>query len=48
MRFNSVAQRYEELERKYPGITNRCPLKYIATYLGTSQVSISRIRCGNQ
>jgi CRP-like cAMP-binding protein len=48
MRFNSVAQRYEELERKYPGITNRCPLKHIATYLGTSQVSISRIRGGNQ
>lgn len=48
MRFNSVSQRYDELERKYPGITNRCPLKYIATYLGTSQVSISRIRGGNQ
>lgn len=48
MRFNSTAQRYEELEKKYPGITNRCPLKYIATYLGTTQVSISRVRGGKQ
>lgn len=48
LRFNSIAERYRELETKYPGITNRCPLKYIATYLGTTQVSISRIRSGIQ
>lgn len=48
MRFNTTSQRYEELEKKYPGITNRCPLKYIATYLGTTQVSISRVRSGVQ
>jgi CRP-like cAMP-binding protein len=44
----SAAERYHLLEKKYPGLTNRSPLKYIASYLNTSQVSISRIRSGNQ
>lgn len=48
IRFMSAAERYRELERKYPGLTNRIPLKYIASYLGTSQVSLSRIRAGVQ
>lgn len=48
MRFHSTAQRYHLLEKKYPGITNRCPLKHIASYLGTTSVSISRIRSGIQ
>lgn len=48
LRFYSMKERYELLERKYPGITNRCPLHYIASYLGTTQVSISRIRAGIQ
>lgn len=48
MRFHSTAERYHMLEKKYPGITNRCPLKYIASYLGTTSVSISRIRSGIQ
>jgi signal-transduction protein with cAMP-binding, CBS, and nucleotidyltransferase domain len=48
MRFLSAAERYRELEEKYPGITNRVPLKHIASYLGTTQVSISRIRSGLQ
>lgn len=48
LRFNSMRERYELLERKYPGIMNRCPLRYIASYLGTTQVSISRIRSGIQ
>lgn len=48
IRFLSAAERYHELERKYPGIANRIPLKHIASYLGTTQVSISRIRRGIQ
>lgn len=48
IRFMSAKERYEELERLYPGITNRAPLKHIASYLGTTQVSISRIRAGKQ
>lgn len=48
LRFYSMRERYELLEKKYPGIMNRCPLHYIASYLGTTQVSISRIRAGVQ
>ena len=48
LRFYSMKERYELLEKKYPRIMNRCPLHYIASYLGTSQVSISRIRAGLQ
>ena len=48
LRFYSMKERYELLSEKYPGIMNRCPLHYIASYLGTSQVSISRIRAGLQ
>ncbi len=48
LRFYSMKERYTLLEKKYPGIANRCPLHYIASYLGTTQVSISRIRAGIQ
>lgn len=48
IRFFSAKERYEELEKLYPGITNRAPLKHIASYLGVTQVSISRIRAGKQ
>jgi len=48
LRFYSMRERYEQLQQKYPGIMNRCPLHYIASYLGTTQVSISRIRAGIQ
>ncbi|MGE4287469.1 MAG: Crp/Fnr family transcriptional regulator [Salinivirgaceae bacterium] len=48
LRFLSAKERYWELEKKYPGITNRAPLKHIASYLNTTDVSISRIRAGKQ
>ena len=48
IRFLSAKERYDELEKLYPGISNRAPLKHIASYLGTTQVSISRIRAGKQ
>ncbi|MCU0344043.1 MAG: Crp/Fnr family transcriptional regulator [Ignavibacterium sp.] len=48
IRFFSAKERYFEFEKKYPGIMNRAPLKHIASYLGTTQVSVSRIRAGIQ
>lgn len=48
IRFMTLRERYFELETQHPGITNRVPLKHIASYLGTTQVSISRIRAGKQ
>lgn len=48
IRFLSAKERYFEFEKRYPGITNRAPLKHIASYLGTTQVSVSRIRAGLQ
>ncbi|WP_225444188.1 Crp/Fnr family transcriptional regulator [Echinicola arenosa] len=39
-----AAVRYEELIQNHPGITNRISLGNIASYLGISQVSLSRIR----
>ncbi len=48
IRFLSAKERYMELERKFPGITNRIPLKHLASFIGTTQVSVSRIRAGKQ
>ena len=48
IRFMTAAERYHTLERQYPGISNRIPLKHLASYLGTTQVSLSRIRGGKQ
>lgn len=48
LRFYSMKERYELLEKKHQGIMNRCPLHYIASFLCTTQVSISRIRAGIQ
>ena len=48
IRFLSAAERYAELCKKYPGIANRIPLKHLASYLGTTPVSLSRIRSGVQ
>ena len=48
LRFYTAHERYLMVEQRHPGIFNRCPLKYIASYIGTSQVSLSRIRAGVQ
>jgi len=48
LRFYSAHERYLMVEKRHPGILKRCPLKYIASYIGTSQVSLSRIRAGEQ
>lgn len=41
---NNPQKRYEELIEKYPHIVQRVPQHYIASYLGITSVSLSRIR----
>jgi len=43
-----ASQRYNELIELHPEILQRIPLGHIASYLGISQVSLSRIRAGKQ
>ncbi len=40
----SAKERYEALLSQFPSLVQRVPLKYIASYLGITQVSLSRIR----
>lgn len=37
-------ERYERFMQRYPGLTNRVKLKYIAAFLGISIYTLSRIR----
>jgi len=39
-----AATRYNEFIDKFPTLANRVPLSYIASYLGITQSSLSRIR----
>lgn len=41
---NTPQRRYEELLKEYPNIIQRVPQYYIASYLGITPVSLSRIR----
>ena len=41
---NTPQERYEELLKEYPNIIQRVPQHYIASYLGITPVSLSRIR----
>lgn len=36
--------RYLDFLKKFPGLANRIPLKYVASYLGVTDTSLSRIR----
>jgi CRP-like cAMP-binding protein len=42
--FKTAAERYEQLLQQAPHIAERVPLGYIASYLGVSQETLSRIR----
>lgn len=44
IQFHSAKERYEALLLDSPDILQRVPLKHIASYLGITQVSLSRIR----
>ncbi|HEY8401664.1 MAG TPA: Crp/Fnr family transcriptional regulator, partial [Cytophagaceae bacterium] len=41
---NNPQKRYEELLERHPHIIQRVPQHYIASYLGITSVSLSRIR----
>lgn len=41
---NNPRERYQELIEQYPHIVQRVPQHYIASYLGITSVSLSRIR----
>lgn len=40
----SATERYHELQENEPAVVQRAPLHYIASYLGISQETLSRIR----
>jgi CRP-like cAMP-binding protein len=44
IQFHTAEERYNALLKEAPDILRRVPLKYIASYLGITQVSLSRIR----
>lgn len=48
LRIKDASARYFKLIGAYPDILQRVPLNHIASYLGISQVSLSRIRAGVQ
>ena len=47
LQFNSAKERYSELS-KNKNLVQKIPLKHIASYLGITQVSLSRIRAEEQ
>ena len=44
IQFHTAEERYNALIKEAPDVLKRVPLKYIASYLGITQVSLSRIR----
>lgn len=44
MQFHTAEERYNALLNQAPDVLKRVPLKYVASYLGITQVSLSRIR----
>lgn len=44
LQFYTAEQRYANLLKEQPDVLLRVPLKYVASYLGITQVSLSRIR----
>lgn len=44
IQFETAQQRYKKLLSNYPSIVQRVPLSYIASFLGITQETLSRIR----
>lgn len=44
LQFHTAEERYSALLKDHPDILRRIPLKFVASYLGITQVSLSRIR----
>lgn len=43
---DTAKKRYSDFMKNYPGLSNRVNLGHIASYIGVSQVQLSRIRAG--
>ncbi len=48
IQFHTAEERYQILVKEQPDLLQRIPLKYIASYLGITQVTLSRIRAGKR
>lgn len=46
IQFETAHQRYEKLIKETPGIVQRVPVSYIASFLGVTLETLSRIRSG--
>jgi CRP-like cAMP-binding protein len=46
MMHTEATERYLDFLAKFPGLANRIPLSYLASFLGITQSSLSRIRKG--
>jgi len=44
IQFQTANERYKYMLKEFPNISNRVPLGYIASYLGITQETLSRIR----
>ena len=44
IQFHTADERYKALLKEAPNVLQKIPLKYVASYLGITQVSLSRIR----
>ena len=47
IQFHSAEERYNDLIKEQPDVIKRVPLKYIASFLGITPVSLSRIRAAH-
>lgn len=46
IQFHTAKERYLDLLNEHPNVLQRVPLKFIASYLGITAVTLSRIRAG--
>ena len=44
LHFGTARQKYQEFVRRYPDLALRVPQRYVASYLGITPQSLSRIR----
>lgn len=47
LHFGSTTDKYQHFVKNYPNLARNVPLKYIASYLGITQSSLSRLRREN-